>query len=166
MKIADFWDAMPRSPVELLMTLKKETEHFSETLIAFCKITWGHITGESNLCFHREAEISRYITPCTVHGYEDLKKKQPKIMLASKIYFSRRQARILGKVKLHLYVIEHHAMKAYGKWSNTLLILIPGIRWREMATFTSRPLHHTEISLRIHWIEGWMDLIPGLKSVE
>jgi hypothetical protein len=35
MKIADFWDAMPRSPVDLLITLKKETESSFETSIAF-----------------------------------------------------------------------------------------------------------------------------------
>jgi hypothetical protein len=38
MKSADFWDAMPRSSVDLLITLKKETESFSVTLIAFYQI--------------------------------------------------------------------------------------------------------------------------------
>jgi hypothetical protein len=55
MKIADFRDAMPRSPVDLLITLKKETESSSETFIAFYQITWGYITGESYLYSHREA---------------------------------------------------------------------------------------------------------------
>jgi hypothetical protein len=40
-----------------------------------------------------------------------------------------------------LYVIKYYAMKAYGEWRYSSIILELGTRWRWMVNFTPLPLY-------------------------
>jgi hypothetical protein len=63
----------------------------------------------------------------------------------------------------YAYLIRHHAMKTYGEWKYSSTILDLGTRWRQVISFTPRPLYHRkEQSVPI----GWMGSRVGLGAVE
>jgi hypothetical protein len=73
---------------------------------------------------------------------------------------------IKGKRNFIPGLINYHAIRMYGEWSYSSIILELGIRWRRVVSFTPLPLYPGERARGTDFTGGWVGPRAGLGVME